>query len=138
MTDTTADMMLASNALAGCQRSWSEIVTTHSNSLLKCIYRELPKIGFTKDDILQFFWLAIFKSRLAKYNGKSPLNYFLKAELRARMGDLVRASKTNRENVIDHFVDIHDTYHYLAGSHNDSPCLVIEAQQLIDSKGLAA
>lgn len=150
MTDTSEDVILVEKALSGCQSAWVEIVKTHQANLFRYVFREIPEIGFTKDDIFQYFWLCMFKTRLAKYTGRSPLNYFLRAELRARIGDLIRASRTNRENVINYDESIKRLSTKSAGSdgesgevaidpfHLETPCLVLEARQSFESGSYAA
>lgn len=128
MNDTTADMALVNNALAGCQRSWFEIVQTHSESLHRYVFKDLYAIAYDIADVVQYFWMSMVTTRLAKYDGSAPLNSWLKFELRGRLGDLRKqcTSIKNTHNLNSRSIgQIDDT------GHVDTPENLLMANQSV-------
>lgn len=90
----TQDLHLATLCDQGDQGAWTQLVTAHTKPLLRYAQglniRTLHAVrGMLAEDLLQEFWISL-RNRIHRYNGTSPLGYWLKRELGARCGDLLR------------------------------------------------
>lgn len=124
--NTQADIELVEAMQRGSPQAWTQCVQTHRMRLLSQIskYPEVERrYGHAPEDVLQTFWIRV-QNRLPKYSGASPLNYWLRLELRSVIGDYL---KPRPYTVCVHSEPLDEFYE---AGHNDSPDEVLQAAQL--------
>lgn len=124
--DLTPDIHLAEQCIAGCNAAWTQLVTRYTGSLLSLIRRDATRLqvqrGYLPEDMLQEFWMTLYR-RLHKYNGRSPLGYWLRLELMGRMGDKLRTKG-------GHLVQVSSDLLTSEASDLSTPDRVMELHQL--------
>lgn len=118
-----AEIEMVEDALAGSTEAWERLVQSYKARMYKQArsFTTLESTrGMVAEDLVQGFWLDMFKTRLKRYRAEAPLWFWLRMEMHSYCLQLLRHRKQTWEEMPPQDEP----------PHLESPDRVLEALQL--------